>query len=469
MEEEKQYQVLALKYRPNNFSQLTGHQAMVRTLSNAILGNKLAHAFILTGIRGIGKTSTARIIAKVINCEHPEIVQDEDGHEIVEACGKCDSCRAIAECRHQDVLELDAASRTGVDDIREIIDTVSYLPVSAKYKVYIIDEVHMLSKNAFNALLKTLEEPPAHVKFIFATTEIQKVPITVLSRCQRFDLKRLTHQEVVSLLQGVLQAEGKEADEEVLALIATASEGSARDALSLLDQAISLGNYQANIDLQTVADMLGVIDRLRVYDLFSCIITNRVEEVLQAIDDFYRLSVDVKRLLQDLLSLTHKLTLAKTAPQFLSESPLIDSEKQRILELAERVSLGSMVRIWQALLNGTKEVNSSFNQKEALEMLLIKICYLSTLPSPAETLRHWQQEETAKPAGGLVAIAPEEIRGETSGMIIAADKANIENIEAGGMSEKFAEAVGNNTVGQNSEALAQELLQKFAGAEIIQD
>lgn len=421
----EEYKVLSLKYRPTNFSELVGHESMVRTISNAILNHKLAHSFILTGIRGIGKTTTARIIAKIINCEHQQINHDANGQEIVEACGECDNCKAIAESRHPDILELDAASRTGVDDIREIIDTVAYSPVIAPYKVYIIDEVHMLSKNAFNALLKTLEEPPSHVKFIFATTEIQKVPITILSRCQRFDLKRLNHQQMTEHLRHILAKEQMQADDEILSMIATASEGSVRDALSLLDQAISLGNYAQELNLEAVSSMLGVVDKLKIYRLLQEILSGNTAAALAEIAEFYRVSIDIHRFLDNLLTAIHHVTLAKTSNEYFENMAIIDSERTEIQQLATQISIASIIRVWQAVLNGVKEVLYSINQREALEMLIIKVCYLSTLPTPNEVIRKLTAETLEADAA---------LNSET-----AADKAKLEA----------------------------ELLQKFAGAQIL--
>ncbi|WP_296989887.1 DNA polymerase III subunit gamma/tau, partial [Thalassospira sp. UBA1131] len=294
-ESKSEYQVLARKYRPRSFDELIGHGPMVKTLSNALESGRLAHAFILTGVRGIGKTTTARIIARALNC----IGADGNGGATIEPCGVCEHCRAIAEDRHVDVLEMDAASRTGVDDIRELIEGVRYRPTSARYKIYIIDEVHMLSKSAFNALLKTLEEPPEHVKFIFATTEIRKIPITVLSRCQRFDLRRVQTDELAAHYSRIAGLENAEIEEEAVTLIARAADGSVRDGMSLLDQAISHG--AGKVTTQQVRDMLGLSDRSRIFDLFDHTMKGEVNEALELLGAQYALGGDPPVMLQDML------------------------------------------------------------------------------------------------------------------------------------------------------------------------
>ena len=287
-ENDKQYVVLARKYRPQNFDELLGQDALVRTLTNAIKNNRLHHAYILTGIRGVGKTTTARLIAKALNCTGA----DGNGGPTVNPCGVCENCKAIAASRHIDVLELDAASRTGVDDIREILDGVRYKPTNARYKVYIIDEVHMLSKNAFNALLKTLEEPPSHVIFIFATTEIRKVPITVLSRCQRFDLQRLTIDTLVGHFKNIIANEKLEAEEEALHIIAKAADGSCRDGLSLLDQAISLGSGAVKTDI--VKNMIGLADRNQTFALFESLVNGKTDQVITNMAEQFK-TVPIRR------------------------------------------------------------------------------------------------------------------------------------------------------------------------------
>ena len=338
---DNQYVVLARKYRPQTFEDLLGQDALVQTLTNAIKNNRLHHAYILTGIRGVGKTTTARIIAKALNC----IGKDAHNGPTVHPCGICENCKAIAEGRHIDVLELDAASRTGVDDIREILDGVRYKPTNARYKVYIIDEVHMLSKSAFNALLKTLEEPPSHVKFIFATTEIRKVPVTVLSRCQRFDLQRLTVDTLFNHFKNIIGKEGLQAEDEALQIIAKAADGSCRDGLSLLDQAISLSS--GIVKTETVKNMIGLADRNQTFELFESLLSGKVEDVLLNIKEQYKNGANPTTLLQDLINITHMVAKAKIVPSFMSDSNLAESEKELCRKLSGSVSIAILSKIWQ--------------------------------------------------------------------------------------------------------------------------
>ena len=373
------YLVLARKYRPQKFDELIGQEVLVTTLSNAIKNNRLHHAYILTGIRGVGKTTTARIIAKTLNCENA------DAAKSAKACGECENCRLITGSKHQDVIEIDAASRTGVDDIREIIDSIAYAPVSSRHKIYIIDEVHMLSNNAFNALLKTLEEPPAHVKFIFATTEIRKVPVTILSRCQRFDLRRLDEKEIASHLKNILVKENFEAEELGLTLIAKVSEGSVRDSLSLLDQALANNNHQKFLSADLIEKMLGLNDKTKILELFSALLSGDFSESSQIFNEFYSRSSDVLQLLQDLLAITHKTTSAK----LLEDYKLDDCSKfqqDKIREIAKEISLNSLARIWQMLVKGASEITFSSSPKMMFEMLMMRICYLAALPDLKQVL-----------------------------------------------------------------------------------
>jgi DNA polymerase-3 subunit gamma/tau len=378
------YRVLARKYRPVDFAQMIGQEAMVRTLTNAFGSGRLAHAFMLTGVRGVGKTTTARIIARALNCIGP----DGQGGPTAEPCGVCANCTAIAEDRHVDVLEMDAASRTGVNDIRELIDGVRYLPVGARYKVYIIDEVHMLSTSAFNALLKTLEEPPAHVKFIFATTEIRKVPVTVLSRCQRFDLRRVDMDLLTQHFAKVAAAEGAEIAPAALALIARAADGSVRDGLSLLDQAIA--RAEGPIEEAQVRDMLGLADRTRLFDLYDRLMQGDAKGALALVADMYAAGADPAVLLQDLLELTHWLTRLKVVTQ-LAEAPGVpEVERTRGRDMAAKLTTAHLARCWQMLLKGLGEVQMAPSPLQAVEMVLIRLTHAADLPTPADLVRQLQ-------------------------------------------------------------------------------
>lgn len=372
----KSYQVLARKYRPTNFEELVGQEVLVTTLTNAIENKKIAHAFILTGIRGVGKTTTARIIAKALNC----LGEDGKAEFARKPCGVCANCVSISNSRHQDVVEIDAASRTGVDDMRMIIDSINYAPAIGRYKVYIIDEVHMLSSNAFNALLKTLEEPPSHTKFIFATTEIRKVPITVLSRCQRFDLRRLNDEELAGHLANILKKEDFEAEPEALAIIASAADGSVRDSLSILDRALSHNNYQKHLSAAVTFEIIGLNDKSKILDLFSALLEGDADKAIGYFTRFYENSVDIISLTQDLLDMNHKITLAKTIKDYKINN-LSSAHQERIQNIISKVSLANLVKVWQLLLKGLTELNSSTNQKNVFEMLLIRICYAANLPN----------------------------------------------------------------------------------------
>jgi DNA polymerase-3 subunit gamma/tau len=375
------YQVLARKYRPETFADLVGQEAMVRTLKNAFAADRIAQAFIMTGIRGTGKTTTARIIAKGINCIGP----DGKSGPTTEPCGQCEHCVAIMEGRHVDVMEMDAASRTGVGDIREIIDSVHYRAASARYKIYIIDEVHMLSTNAFNALLKTLEEPPEHVKFIFATTEIRKVPVTVLSRCQRFDLRRIEPEVMIALLQKIARAEKAAINDDALALITRAAEGSARDATSLLDQAISHGAGETTAD--QVRAMLGLADRGRVLDLFDMIMKGDAASGLAELSGQYADGADPMAVLRDLAEVTHWISVIKITPEAADDPTVPPDERARGLAMAEALPMRALTRMWQMLLKSIEEVSIAPNAMMAAEMAVIRLTHIADLPDPEQLMR----------------------------------------------------------------------------------
>jgi DNA polymerase III subunit gamma/tau len=393
------YRVLARKYRPQSFAELIGQDAMVRTLGNAIRRDRLAHAFLLTGVRGVGKTSTARLIAKALNCVGP----DGAGGPTIDPCGVCEPCRAIAEGRHIDVVEMDAASHTGVDDVREIIEAVRYAAVSARYKVYIVDEVHMLSKNAFNALLKTLEEPPAHVKFLFATTEVNKVPVTVLSRCQRFDLRRISSESLAAHFGAVAKAEGVEVEPEALALIARAAEGSARDGLSILDQAIAHG--AGGVTADQVRAMLGLSDRGAIRKLLGLLLAGEAQGVLAALRDQYDLGVEPSAVIRGLLESVHGITRAKVGG---AEDPAQSAEeREAYAEWSSRLSYAQVHRLWQLLLKGLAEVHAAPMPLEAAEMALLRVVHASELPDPGALIEKLASGEgvAARPAAASTAPA----------------------------------------------------------------
>lgn len=392
---ENQYVVLARKYRPQNFEDLLGQDALVQTLTNAIQNNRLHHAYILTGIRGVGKTTTARLIARALNCTGA----DGKGGPTIHPCGVCDNCKAIAAGRHMDVMELDAASHTGVDDIRELLDSARYAPTNARYKVYIIDEVHMLSKGAFNALLKTLEEPPAHVKFIFATTEIRKVPITILSRCQRFDLQRLSVETLTQLFTKILANENIPAETEALDIIAKAADGSARDGLSLLDQAIVLSN--GNINTDVVKKMLGLADRSQTLTLFENLVNGNMEAVLKDISEQYTNGATPMIVLQDLINITHDLAKVKIIPALLNSTSLSEIEKKTFATLSTSCSLAVLSKIWQMLIKGIAEINMAPSAVEALEMILLRVAYSASLPTPYEILNEVKKNSDLAGTGSV--------------------------------------------------------------------
>lgn len=402
VEKDDSYKVLARKYRPRNFDDLIGQEAMVQTLRNAFDTGRIAHAFMLTGVRGVGKTTTARILARALNYH-------TDTHDApsMALAANGSHCEAIMDGTHVDVIEMDAASRTGINDIREIIENVRYMPASARYKVYIIDEVHMLSKAAFNGLLKTLEEPPAYVKFIFATTEIRQVPVTVLSRCQRFDLRRLGMEDTQVLLEKVCAAEAMSLSDEVLKLVARAADGSARDALSLLDRAFAHMDGDTPLNEQTMRGLLGLADRGRVFDLFDMVMRGEVTAALDEFEAQYAMGADPATILADLAELTYWLTRLKFVAAAQKDVTFSAQLRARGQEAAEKLSTRILSRVWQLLLAGHEEVNRAMNAKAAAEMVLIRLAHIADMPTPEELIK---QYETA-PAGA----APQATGGQTTG------------------------------------------------------
>jgi DNA polymerase III subunit gamma/tau len=389
------YRVLARKYRPSTFENLIGQEAMVRTLRNAFALKRVAHAFMLTGVRGVGKTTTARIIARALNCVGP----DGSGGPTADPCGVCPNCIAILADREPDVQEMDAASRTGVDDVREIIEYTRSRPMNVRQKVFIIDEVHMLTRNAFNALLKTLEEPPPHVTFVFATTELRKVPVTVLSRCQRFDLRRVSVAELTAHFGRIAEQEGVAVAAEALALIARAADGSVRDGLSLLDQAIAQAEPGQTIAADTVAEMLGLADRGAVFDLFEAVMAGKPAAALAITDRAHERGADLGMLLQDLLELVHLVTRLKAVPALRDNVELPEAERTRGAGFADRLPLAALGRAWQMLLKGIAEVEQAPDRRAAAEMVLIRLCYVADLPPPGDLVRRLT-ENGAGAAGG---------------------------------------------------------------------
>ncbi len=405
------YRVLARKYRPTTFNDLIGQEALVRTLRNAFAMNRIAHAFMLTGVRGVGKTTTARILARALNCTGP----DDNGGPTPDPCGVCDNCKAILADRHPDVVEMDAASNTGVDDVREIIEATRFKPLSARVKVFIIDEVHMLSKAAFNALLKTLEEPPPHIKFVLATTEIRKVPVTVLSRCQRFDLRRVPVEMLSAHFTSIAQKEEVAISQAALTHIARAADGSVRDGLSLLDQAIARGTEDGGeITAPMVAEMLGLADRGNVFDLMDAVVKGDIQAALKISDDSYERGADPGVLLSDLLGLAHLLTRMKSVPALAQSSALPEMERTRGVAFAAILSIPFLGRLWQMLLKGLQEVETAPDRRAGAEMILIRLCHVADLPPPGELVKKLTENPTASlgaspvnggPGGGTRAVA----------------------------------------------------------------
>jgi len=398
------YRVLARKYRPATFDDLIGQEAMVRILRNAFAIGRVAHAFMLTGVRGVGKTTTARIIARALNCVGP----DGTGGPTADACGVCDNCVAILADRHPDVIEMDAASRTGVDDMREIIEATRFRPMQARTKVFVIDEVHMLSRNAFNALLKTLEEPPPHVKFVFATTELRKVPITVLSRCQRFDLRRVRIAELARHYGRIARQEGVAVEPAALEQIARAADGSVRDGLSILDQAIAQtdGGPEAAISAAQVADMLGLADHERVFELMEAVMAGKPAAALAITDAAFERGADLGTMLQDLLDLLHTVTRIRSIPSLRDSADLPEAERTRGAAIAASLTVPVLARAWQMLLKGVGEVESAPDRRAAAEMVLIRLCHVADMPTPGDLVRRL----TLTGAAGSAPVAESGVR-----------------------------------------------------------
>ncbi len=380
------YLVLARKYRPLNFAELIGQDAMVQTFANAFKSNRIHHAFMLTGVRGVGKTTTARILARAFN-----YVDESDATPNIELKKQGEHCQAIIEGRHVDVIEMDAASNTGIDDIREIIDSIKYGPVSAPYKVYIIDEVHMLSKQAFNGLLKTLEEPPEYVKFIFATTEIRKVPITILSRCQRFDLQRITSNVMINYLNEILEKEKISAEPDALSMIVRAGDGSVRDCLSLLDQAIAHGD--GKLEAKNINAMLGLADRSIIIDLFELLFSGKIADALELFEKLYNSGAGPQIIISELADLVHLCTRSKIIPASIDDISLTPDEKKRIPDIANKLNMRLLTRSWQILSKGLDEVKNANNDKQSGDMVLIKLAYASDLPNPDELIEKIEEQQ----------------------------------------------------------------------------
>ncbi|MBB3172770.1 DNA polymerase-3 subunit gamma/tau [Endobacter medicaginis] len=421
------YRVLARKYRPTLLADLIGQEAMVRVLRNAFAMNRVAHAFMLTGVRGVGKTTTARIIARALNCIGP----DGQGGPTADPCGVCANCTAILADRHPDVMEMDAASHTGVDDIREIIEATRFRPMQARAKVFIIDEVHMLSRNAFNALLKTLEEPPAHVTFIFATTELRKVPVTVLSRCQRFDLRRVPAEQLAAHFAAIAGREGVAIEAEALALVARAADGSVRDGLSLLDQAIAQQEGGGPVSAAQVADMLGLADRGLVFDLLERVVAGDAAAALGLLSDAYARGADPGVLLADLLDALHVVMRLRTLPALRESAELPQAERVRGTALAACLSVPVIARLWQMVLKGIGEIEQAPDRRAAAEMVLVRLCFVADLPTPGDLVR--QLTARGDGAGAPSTSAPPGPASSPSGAPVARLRAVGESPDAGGV------------------------------------
>lgn len=374
------YQVLARKYRPTNFDQVVGQDHVVRTLQNAIKQDRIAHAYIFHGIRGTGKTTLARIMARALNCTGGQQADQPS----IDPCGECDDCTALANDRHVDVVEIDAASQNSVDDIRELIDSLKYAPVTGRYKVYIIDEVHMLSDSAFNALLKSLEEPPEHVVFMFATTEIRKIPVTVLSRCQRFDLKRVSHTDLADYYTDIIGREDHEIVDQAMRLITRSADGSVRDGLSLLDQAIAITDDK--IDVEDVRQMLGLADRDQIIDLFRAVMGGQSETALDMVKNLHDYGGDPATILRDLAEFTHAITRAKIVcdPDLLDQYS--QNQREAIDDLSAQLAMPVLTRAWQMMTTDLSNLRQSPTPFQALEMAVIKLLFVSDQPTPADML-----------------------------------------------------------------------------------
>lgn len=380
----EEYLVLARKYRPNSFAHLKGQDFLVQTIVNAMKLNRVPHTYLFTGIRGSGKTTTARIIAKTLNCENPVFE-----NEIIIPCQQCSNC--LAYNKHPDVIELDAASRTGVDDIRNIIENANYLPLQGKFKIFIIDEVHMLSTAAFNSLLKTLEEPPAHVKFIFATTELRKIPITILSRCQKFELRRLRPIELIHHLKDIAQKENVQIDDVALKLLASHAEGSVRDALSLFDMIIARANGEA-INHNITREVLGIHNSQQGIDLFEAIICGKVLEALNIVKELYYSGKDLMQMLQHLMELVHQISKLKLGVNE-KDTNFADEDIKRLSCFVEKLDISSLTIVWQMLQKGSQELQFASNQLLSAEMLMIRLCHLSNIPTPAAIIEKFSEKE----------------------------------------------------------------------------
>ena len=375
MNEKIEYKVLARKYRPQTFADLIGQETLVQILTNAIITNRIANAYLLTGVRGVGKTTTARLIAMSLNCENKK-------DDSCEPCGTCDSCKSIRSDHNLDVIEMDAASKTGVDDVREIIDNVKYKPVNCKFKIFIIDEVHMLSKSAFNALLKTLEEPPEHVKFIFATTEVKKIPVTILSRCQRFDLKRVESKDLIQHLKRISELEKVKVDEDAISLLVRAGDGSVRDSLSLLDQAII--NTDTSVSAETVANMLGLTDRGKIYELLGHIAKGQASESLDLFRNLYNSGADILMIFEELLNVIHSITQIKISPNIQNDISIPELERVKGSEFATQLSMNSLSVMWLVLFKGFQELQNGFHLFQHGEMIIVRLIFITNSPQPEE-------------------------------------------------------------------------------------